>query len=508
MFASLKEAKMFKKLLVVVLPLLLAGCHTVITPSEDTNGLKDKGTVEQNGLQLFPRSNDGDIGDVMPYFDGEYMNYFYLLNEDQQSMVGFHPWSLLRTKDYITYEDVGVVIPYEKDAGSQDLALGTGSVIKDKNGLYHAYYTGYNGTGNTPYFEKIQHATSSDLINWTKHPEHGFYGGHNDFRDPYVLYMEETNNYWMLITTRHNNVGVLKLYTSTDLITWNYDRVFFTNDAGSYNLECPTLIKFGNYWYLSYSEQGAFRVTHYRYTNNLSSGVWQKPADDYFDGVGVYAARLEKADDRLIYAGWQAVKQFDYDGGDFDWGGNLAVHELIQLSNGELRPCPMREVVEALNTEVHYEKHVNNEAMIKEDGEISFSGQSDSLLFDELLERPTRMTFSLTTHSLNGTFAMTFGGNNDSGSLNILFDFNHDRLSFYNVALADIKNAMPQAYVPLHVMTRQTLTVTVLSEGECLSLYIADQFVLSVRMYAKTNNAFGFVGEGADVTIKNIHFYE
>ena len=31
--------------------------------------------------------------------------------------------------------------------------------------------------------------------------------------------MEETNNYWMLITTRHNNVGVLKLYTSTDLIT-------------------------------------------------------------------------------------------------------------------------------------------------------------------------------------------------------------------------------------------------------------------------------------------------
>ena len=51
---------------------------------------------------------------------------------------------------------------------------------------------------------------------------------------------------------------------------------------------------------------------------------------------------LRKADDRLIYAGWQAVKQFDYDGGDFDWGGNLAVHELIQLSNGELRPCPMR----------------------------------------------------------------------------------------------------------------------------------------------------------------------
>ena len=46
---------MFKKLLVVVLPLLLAGCHTVVTPSEDTNGLKDKGTVEQNGLQLFPQ---------------------------------------------------------------------------------------------------------------------------------------------------------------------------------------------------------------------------------------------------------------------------------------------------------------------------------------------------------------------------------------------------------------------------------------------------------------------
>lgn len=490
----------FKYLLLI--GFLLSGCH-------GGSGVKiaEKGSVDQGNTQIFPKSKDGHIGDVMPYFDGEHMNYFYLLNEHQQSIMGFHPWSLLRTSNHLDYEDVGVVIPYDKDPGSQDLALGTGSVIKDKNGLYHAFYTGYNGTGNTEYFEKIQHATSTDLKTWVKLPEDGFYGGHNDFRDPYVYYDNDKDNYGMLITTRHNNVGVLKLYTSSDLKTWAYDRIFFTNDSGSYNLECPTLIKFGAYWYLSYSEQGAFRVTHYRYTKDLASGVWTKPANDYLDGEGVYAARLELMNDRLIYAGWQAVKQYDYDGGDFDWGGNLVVHELKATANGELRPFPLKEVTDALNTEVNYEHSLSDETLKVND--VYKFKDSEQLLFGKLLARPTKMKFSLKPESLNGIFGLSFAiKDNKGGPLNIIFDFNSDRLSFYNVSFDKVNDALPQAYVPLQLMTGQEVEVTLLSEGECLTLYVEGHFALSVRMYEKSLNNFGFVNDGAKVIVKDVHFYE
>jgi beta-fructofuranosidase len=259
-----------KKHLIALMTLFMASC-TTSPGSSSSFGLPLKGTVTNPDVSFFPKSQDGYIGDPMPYFDGETMNIFYLLQEDKRSAVGFHPWSLLQTNDLMRYEDIGVVIPYVKDVASPDLALGTGSIIKDKQGTYHAFYTGYNGTGNMDYYEKIQHATSPDLLTWTKHPEDGFYGGHNDFRDPYVLYMEAEATYWMLITTRDSGGGIIALYKSSDLNDWTYDSVFFRNDSGTYNMECVSLVQYNGYWYMSYSEQGAHRVTHYRYRQSLTS---------------------------------------------------------------------------------------------------------------------------------------------------------------------------------------------------------------------------------------------
>lgn len=77
-------------------------------------------------------------------------------------------------------------------------------MIKDKEGLYHAFYTGHNDTYEPK--EAVMHATSMDLDNWTKIPEDTVYAGEtysqDDFRDPYVLYVAEEQQYWMLISTR------------------------------------------------------------------------------------------------------------------------------------------------------------------------------------------------------------------------------------------------------------------------------------------------------------------
>lgn len=476
--------------------------------SNSSSNYPQKGTITQGNISVFPKQNKGYIGDPMPYFDNGVLNLFYL-HDARDGQRGFHPWYLMQTTDFINWDDKEEVIPYVNSYSSQDLALGTGSVIKDKSGLYHAYYTGFNGTGNTLYYEKIQHATSPDLVNWTKHAEDGFYGGKNDFRDPYVLYMEEFDQYWMLITTRENNHGVIALYTSKDLKSWKYDRVFFKNDAGSWNMECPTLIKYNDFWYLSYSEQGENRIVHYRYTNDLFKG-WTKPAQDHLDGVGFYAGRIEKAFDRLFAFGWVGTKDYDVDGGNFNWAGNLVTHELVQNDKGELYPIVVKEVDEKLSNQVNYNV-VNKTSSVTFDNEsISFAGKSgyEYLTFDKLESKPTKITFSATFTS-GDKFGLAFNATNKQyGPLNIVFDLQKQKIHFYNVDQNRINSSTPQASVDFNMKLNESFDVTIISENECITVYVNDQIALTTRMYSKSNNYFGLFTKFSGVTIKNLSFYE
>ena len=158
---------------------------------------------EENNKTLFPRFEFAFVGDTMPFYDDGKMNIFYLADQ-RDGKTGYHPWALMRTEDYCNYEDLGIVIPYAESAQQQDIALGTGCVIKGQDGLYHAFYTGHNDFYAPK--EAIMHATSNDLLNWTKIPEDTFTSGgtysDDDFRDPYVFYVESEGRYWMLVVTR------------------------------------------------------------------------------------------------------------------------------------------------------------------------------------------------------------------------------------------------------------------------------------------------------------------
>ena len=207
-----------------------------------TDIFSNKTTIQQ----VYPRSNESFVGDPMPYFNGEEFMIYYLedLRDDQ---TGFHPISLMTTTDFINYTDHGEVIPFVNDQNHQELALGTGSVIIDSDGLYHAFYTGHNGSLSPK--EAIMHATSKDGVKWSKQPEHTFFASAqyeaDDFRDPFVFYEEDSQEYWMLITARQNGTGVIARYTSTDLITWEDKGTFFLNDFGNdSNSECPSLVYF------------------------------------------------------------------------------------------------------------------------------------------------------------------------------------------------------------------------------------------------------------------------
>lgn len=498
-------------LIPLVLSLATAGCVTSSSSSMSSTVSSSSSSVlrDQGNLSVFPLQQNGFVGDPMPYFDGEKMNVFYL-HDARDGQKGFHPWYLFQTTDFLNWNDQGEVIPYVNDYGSQDLALGTGSVIQDQEGLYHAYYTGFNGTGNMVYYEKIQHATSTDLVNWTKHPEDGFYGGQNDFRDPYVIHMPDDNNqYWMLITSRYNGRGVIRLYKSTNLSSWIDHGIFFSNDVGTWNMECPTLIKFNDYWYLAFSEQGSNRVTHYRYTADLSAG-WIKPTQDYFDGIGFYAGRIEKMVDRLFMMGWVGTKEYDYDGGNFNWAGNLVTHELKQKISGELYVQPVTEVVNELSHPYSPAIRSQTSGVISSSGQINFDPRSpyDYLIYNNLSTNTTKLTFTATIGQPSGRFGMTFyAEDEDYGPVNVVFNVDDQRLEFYNVTPSRLSTALPQISLPFAMPEGKIIRATALLEGQILSLYVNNQWALTTRMYFLADYPFGFFGSRSDVTVSDIAFY-
>lgn len=484
----------------------------LISCSNSAVTLPNKGFVDQDSISITPKStiNSSDVGDPMPFYDNGIMNVFYLENYATMGP-GYHPISLFQTNDYVHYNDKGLVINFENSIYSPEVALGTGSVIK-KDNIYHFFYTGHNSSKSSglPYYEKILHATSTDLINWTKHPEDGFYGNHNDFRDPYIFYNDIEQQYWMLVTTRYKERGVLALYTSTDsdLSSWKLENPeFYVNGIESYNMECPTLIKFNNYWYLSFSEQGNNRITHYRYTTKLSSNNtnWIVPDNDYFDSKGFYAGRLEKDENKLYAFGWCANKIGAYDLGDFDWGGNLVVHELIQNSYGELQAKMIDSVKSTINTEVGY-KIVATDKIVKD---FTFTNVMQSTVIEKLSNKITRISFKLNLNTSTGSGGITFNAKADNkyGSLAYEFDFSNNKVYFYNDIYDGQKN-LPQIEVSYVFSLNKDISCDLIIENEVAILYVDNSVALTTRMYDHVNNFFAFYGDNGNFSIKDVSFYE
>ena len=499
----------FSFLVILMIFFTLVGCNKVVPNNLNNNENIDggsKGSIEQGRANINPKSFVGYVGDPMPFFEDGVMNVFYL-QDGRNTYLGFHPFALMTTTDLINYTDYGVVIPYENNIYSQDLALGTGSVIKDKEGTYHAFYTGWNGRGDSglPYMEKIQHAVSLDKINWMKIPDDGFYGYVNDFRDPYVYYDENKDMYYMLVTTRTDNHGVIKQYRSYDLTNWLYDGIFFSNDSGSYNMECPSFFYYNGYYYLSYNEQGEHRVTHYRYKKYLDD-PWIKPEVDYFDGEGLYAGRIEEGFDSLYIFGWCGTKTGALDSAGFDWGGSLVVLELLQQEDGTLRPSMPRQYKEKFDNEVAY---MTNEG--DQENSVYFDNtEQKAITLEELSYNITRISFQLIPGDLINDCGLSFNSKEDDrlGTLNISFDFQNRSIYFYNNVQSFDNYGPAQITVPFQFESFKSINIEIIIDGEIITVFANDEIALTTRMISMVGNNFSFYSNNCEVFFNNIKFYE
>lgn len=301
--------------------------------------------------QLYYQPEGYVFGDCMPFGkDGKFYLYHQRDKRNPGSLGEPFGWSLATTSDFVTYEDHGIAIPRGSDE-EQDQFIFAGSVFEDREGQYHAFYTGYNrdyvDTGKPS--QVLMHAVSGDLLHWEKTqedlglaPQEGY--DKNDWRDPFVLWNEEDQEYLLILGGRKLDGqkvvnGCTVFFTSPDLKKWKFGGPFWAPEIYTMH-EMPDLFKIGEWWYLIISEYSDKNKMIYRMSKSLK-GPWLAPTDDAFDGRAYYAGRTFCLDGRRILFGWVPTKEEEDDARNYQWGGALVPHEIYQREDGTLGCKPV-----------------------------------------------------------------------------------------------------------------------------------------------------------------------
>ncbi|MFS0731644.1 GH32 C-terminal domain-containing protein [Curtobacterium sp. 1P10AnD] len=300
------------------------------------------------------RPAGGFVGDVIPVeLDGTVWLY-YLLDERPaapplERATGM-PWGAVTTTDFVSFEDHGVVLPSGgPDASDHDCY--TGSVVRGDDGTLHLFSTGHNPhvTVETELGRKevqvVCHATSDgDPTAWTKHPEWDLPAlpdyAPEDWRDPFVHRPSADGPWQMLLATRrpgelYRRSGLVARLESDDLVTWRDAEPLWAPHRFVAH-ECPDVFRWGDWWYLVYSEFSDAFCTRYRVATS-PDGPWLAPGDDTVDGRAFYAAKTVALGDDRFFVGWIATKEGERDAGAWQWAGTMATLQAHQRPDGSLR---------------------------------------------------------------------------------------------------------------------------------------------------------------------------
>ena len=480
-------------------------------------------SIDQKGADVFPCSEkegsaETTMGDVMPFYDDGVMNIYHLRNVSGTNSLFYHPIARISSPDLIHYQNDGVALNYEESFTSIDAALGTGSFIKGKEGEYHCFYTGHNGKVHDADFgdkslthmEAIRHAVSHDgQKTWEKDEDFLIFGGKDDFRDPYVYWDAAAEKYQMLVTTRDIDTDepVIRRYEAPSLSARPYEWVnrgnFFVNDEGAYNMECPSYLEYNGFQYLAYSEQGANRVTHYRYRRS-SSEPWQRFGRDAIDSAGFYAGRLEKMEDRLYAFAWCA-RLTGGNTGDFDWGGNLVSHELSQNpETGELSPVMPHTYKEYFSHPVDYALG---------DGKFEFSGEKfEAKAIGKNSDNATRFSMKIRIAEDKGDFGLTFGIagqlHNRMGDGTLTFNVAKKKISCHNNVSNVLRFGPELTSVAYPFELDKDYDVDLIVDGELYSVYLNGEVAMTARLTNMPGKNIAFYSNGAKASITEVKAYE
>ncbi|WP_130860589.1 family 43 glycosylhydrolase [Gracilibacillus phocaeensis] len=468
---------------------------------------------------LFYRPSGAWVGDLIPYYHEDTFYLYYLHDERRNGVYGDTTWYETHTKDFVHYSEAIETIPRGNNK-DQDFYAYTGDII-EVNGIFHMFYTGVNpntefcSDGRT--VQAVMHAISKDLKTWKKIKDDTFFspGGIyelHDWRDPFVFWNEEKEEYWMLLAARlktgpHRRRGCIALCKSKDLSSWEVDDPFWAPNLYMTH-ECPDLFKIGDWWYLVYSTFSEQFTTHYRMSKNLE-GPWIAPERDTFDGRAFYAAKTVSDGNKRFACAWNPTKKGEYDNGDWEWAGSMVIHELVQNGDGTL-DVKLPTSIEKSFTQpkkADYPKVLGKTSSMSNgieleglDSFICAAGQdtSDNFFLTgniTLLEQTRGCGIMLkTSDDLNEAYYLRIEPQRNR----LVFDQwpRKDWGTEQWQVGGDIPHAI-ELERPFHFKLNTSYSIKILVEGTMGVIYINNQVAMNFRMYDLTKPNWGvFVNEG------------
>lgn len=274
--------------------------------------------------------------------------------------------------DLMNWTHLGTTFEPAAGPAWDDYTTWTGSTLKGADGLWHLFYTGSRKSEEGMY-QRIGHATSTDLHNWTRVGDDGMIldlTGPNAvhyeadmassvwhdraMRDPWVMKDPEGDGWLMFFTARSAGIaepnagGCIGFATSSDMYEWTLQPPVFTGGFGQ--LEVPQVFAVEGQWYCLFctaaehfsksqaqaNERGPVTGNHYL-IGDSPRGPW-RIAPGFLDGdlpCRRYAARIVDTGDGLVIMGFADRP----DGADFV-GHVMDPEPVIVTGDGLLKIVP------------------------------------------------------------------------------------------------------------------------------------------------------------------------
>ncbi len=475
-----------------------------IESSHDTTSVRD----------FFYKPSGGRVGDVIPFFSGGQFRIFHLYKAD-----GVHydtTWHQVSTDDFVHFTEMGEMLPAGRPE-DQDPSVATGSVI-ESGGRYHAFYTGFNSPRRTGRPEQgVLHAVSDDLVKWQKIPADTFYAPEaiyerDDWRDPFVFWNQEAGEYWMLVAARiktgpKRRRGCTALCTSKDLTKWEVRKPFWSPGL-YYTHECPDLFRMGDWWYLVFSEFSQSSQTRYRMSRKLT-GPWIAPEIDTFDTRVLYAGKTASNGKSRFLFGWNPLRAGGKDDGEWEWGGNLVVHQLAQRSNGELYVTMPETIDRAFNrpTPLDIRSALGRCEIGKDSVKI---GSRGSFEVATLASMPARCKIAATIDFVAGcqSFGLMLKLLDDLDTCYyVRFEPANNRIVFDRWPRPGDVPYMTGLERPLKLSPGEPIEVLVIVDGTIAEIYAAGKLAMSTRMYSPNQGQLGVFVEEGSATFARLGIY-
>ena len=295
------------------------------------------------------------------YFKGEY--HAFCQHFPYAPAWGIMHWGHAVSKDLLHWEELPIALrpdqTYENLGGCY-----SGSAIVKDDVLYLFYTSVSQHLGQT---QSV--AMSTDGRHFTKYAgnpiiascpvDSGAPLGNKNFRDPKVTFID--GHYYMVCGSGADGVGKLLLFTSDDLLHWEYVNALLDDPAYGTVIECPDLFRLGDEYVLvfSYITQDDGHAIHFMAGDFDGHSFTPRLHADPEAGPDFYAPQTFLAPDgRRLLMGWM-----------YHWGkplppgsinaGALSLPREVVVTSDDILLKPIAEAAPLLKEESPYVQYEN-----------------------------------------------------------------------------------------------------------------------------------------------------